>query len=58
VRRRKRWTIAIVGRYSGSRTSLDGIYSFRRMRDALKVATELNDKSPASEVVGYQVEER
>lgn len=55
---RARWTVAIVGRYSGHRTALDGIYRFRRMRDALEKAIELNAKTPDSETVGFEVQER
>ena len=55
---RKRWTIAIVGRYSGSRTSLDGIYRFRRFSDALAKTIELDARVPVDDVVGYEVSER
>lgn len=55
---RRRWTLAIVGRHSGSRTSLDGIYRFRKMRDALEKATELNRKNPSSDVVAVEAQER
>lgn len=55
---RRRWTIAIVGRFSGHRTSLDGIYRFRRFSDALEKAVELEAISPSGGVVAYEPQER
>ena len=55
---RRPWTVAIVGRFSGDKTSLEGIYKFRRMSDALEKATELNRRTGNSEIVGYEVQER
>ena len=54
---RRRWTIAIVGKLSGHRTSLDGIYRFRRFSDALEKAVELEAITNAS-VVAYEPQER
>lgn len=51
---RRRWTIAIVGKLSGHRTSLDGIYRFRRFSDALEKAVELETNSPSPNVVAYE----
>lgn len=56
---RKRWTIALVGRYSGHRTSLDSLYRFRRMSDALEQATKMNDRDERdSDVLRYEVQAR
>ena len=55
---RRRWTIAIVGKLSGQRTSLDGIYRFRRFSDALEKAVELEAITNASVVVAYEPQER
>ena len=54
---RRRWTIAIVGKLSGQKTSLDGIYRFRRFSDALEKAVELEAITNAS-VVAYEPQER
>jgi hypothetical protein len=55
---RRRWTIAIVGKLSGHRTSLEGIYKFRRFSDALEKAVELETISPNRSVVAYEPLER
>ena len=58
IPRRKRWTIAIVGRLSGHTTSLDSLYKFRRFGDALAKATEMSRQSPNPNVVSYEVRKR
>lgn len=41
---RRRWTIALVGRYSNTRTSLESLYRFRQMSEALEQATKMNNR--------------
>ena len=55
---RKRWTLALVGRYSGTRTSLESLYRFRKQSEALAKATEMNRRWPAEDIVQYEVHER
>lgn len=55
---RRRWTLAIRGRWSGSHTSFDGIYNFRRARDAMQKATEFNSVLPPEYDIGFVAEER
>lgn len=56
---RKRWTIALVSRFSGTRTSLDSLYRFRRMSEALEQATKMNNRLERdADVLSYEVQHR
>ncbi len=56
---RRRWTIALVGRYSHTRTSLESLYKFRRMSEALEQATKMNQRlEHDANVLSYEVQAR
>ncbi len=56
-RLRRRWTIAIVGRESGHKTSLESLYRFRSQQEALARAAELN-RQASNDLTEFQVIER
>lgn len=60
VRRRlhREWTLAIVGKRSGQKTSLASIYKFSSQRAAMEQASRMNADPKVSQISEYRVERR
>ena len=54
---RRRWTVAVIGKESGSKTSLDSIWRFRNQQQAIARAADLNRRY-ANDLVEYQAHRR
>ncbi len=57
-RRRPRWTLVIVGKLSGHKTSLASIYQFSSQRAAMAEASRMNAESELPELSEFRVERR
>ncbi len=55
---RHEWTLVIVGKHSGHKTSLASIYKFSSQRAAMEQASRMNADPKVAEVTEYRVERR